>query len=280
VTGGSGTIAGISTTTGRGTMTYTVGDGNAWTMAIYVVSGSQFFVIETDPLALPHTAGEAIATSASFTAASLQGYYAMHVSGARAGVSSVSLGQVISDGVSALTGTLNNTQNGTTNANSIVGTSYTIDSASGRITFGGGGSQLLTIYLCDTTDGISGFAAGPDSDVSFGAIEQQASSTPTFTLSGLGGLYSFGTGDSTSSTNDYLAGSADIDGSSGAIALAEDESTSTGLLTDQTNPATLTLTDPAGNGDLGSGTLLEVTGTRIWVLNESSTNPGFIVLEK
>ena len=121
LTGGSGTIASISTADGRGTMTYTVGDGNVWTMAIYIVSQSQFFIIETDPLALPHTAGEALATSASFTAASFSGYYAMHISGAQAGVSSLILGQLICDGVSALTGTLNTAQSGTANSNSIAG---------------------------------------------------------------------------------------------------------------------------------------------------------------
>jgi hypothetical protein len=34
------------------------------------------------------------------------------------------------------------------------------------------------------------------------------------------------------------------------------------------------------DGIVGSDTLIEVTGTRIWVLEESSINPGFIVLEK
>jgi hypothetical protein len=261
-------------------MTYTVGDGNVWTMAIYIVSQSQFFIIETDPLALPHTAGEALATSASFTAASFSGYYAMHISGAQAGVSSLILGQLICDGVSALTGTLNTAQSGTANSNSIAGTSYTIDSSSGRTTLSGGNSQLSVVYLSNPIDGISGFVEGTDSNGSFGEIEQQASSTPAFALSGLAGLYSFGTGDSSSSTNNYQVGTAEIDGASGAVAVTEDESSPNGLLADQANSATLTLTDPTGNGNVGSATVIEVTGTRIWVLNESSTNPGFIVLER
>jgi large repetitive protein len=281
VTGGSGTIASVSSTTGRGTMSYSFGDGTTLGFAVYIINASQFFIIDTDALALPHVAGEALASTSSFTAASLKGYYVLHAAGAQAGVASVTLGQVIADGTSALTGTINNDSAGVTTPNNVAGTVYAVNSTSGRVTLTTGGSNAPVIYLTNTTDGISGFIGGTDSNATFGAIELQSATTPAYTLSGLGGVYSSGTDDPQSNLAIYEVGLAEIDGNTGAVSLTYDASSATGLLTDQADVSeVLVLTNPTGIGNVGANTLVVTTGTRTFVLTETNANARLIVLEQ
>jgi hypothetical protein len=281
VTGGSGTIASVSSTTGRGTMSYSFGDGTTLSLAVYIVNASQLFVIDTDALALPHIAGEALATASSFTASSLNGYYVLHAAGAQAGVVSLSLGQITADGTSAITGTLNNDQAGTTTPNNVSGTVYTVDAASGRVTLTTGGSNAPVFYLTNTTGGISGFVGGTDSDATFGEIEVQSATTPSYTLSALGGVWAAGTDDPQSNLAIYQVGLAQIDGNTGAVSLTYDTSAATGLLTDQADVSeVLALTDPTGIGNVGTNTVVLTTGTRIFVLFETNANPRLIVLDK
>ncbi len=88
LTGGTGSIAGISATTGRGTATFTIGTGHAYNWAIYMVNASEFFIVETDTLGTSSstpitilTSGRAVVTASSFTTTSLSGNYIFHQSG-------------------------------------------------------------------------------------------------------------------------------------------------------------------------------------------------------
>ncbi len=81
LTGGTGTINAISSTTGRATMSLTFG-GQTTHQTAYMVNADEFFLIGTDPLSsVPMYSGRAIVTASSFSESSLSGNYIIHATG-------------------------------------------------------------------------------------------------------------------------------------------------------------------------------------------------------
>jgi len=94
---------------GRGTLNFTgLGVGGPSLFAIYLTANQGALVLELDTNLT--TSGTAFAQSPFVSASTFMGKYAFNFDAAIAGTEEDSVGQVVSDGVSALTGTLNTNQ--------------------------------------------------------------------------------------------------------------------------------------------------------------------------
>jgi len=164
------------------------GGGSTRNFAIYIISPTAFFVIETDTLsgATQIASGRVIVTGNSYTAASVAGKVIVHATGRTGGVADVNLGLLTLTAGGANAGTLTGSitdYNGTTaNTNSLAGTTYAIDPASGRTTLTGP-TKPPVIYVTTPTDGLTAFIVGTDTDAIFGLADVQATTTaPAGTL--------------------------------------------------------------------------------------------------
>jgi hypothetical protein len=227
ITGGSGgPISAISGTTGRATTTITTGTNQTYAWAIYVVSASQFFILETDAFSgtATLTSGRALASSSgAFTAASLSGNYVFHYTGTLS-CNSVpcaiaNLGVLSFDGTSAFSSNLSqyDSYEGFQTVNPS-GT-YTVGSTGrGVLTASAGGSagSLPVAYLVSPpVDGISGFLVAQDSSAAFGLAEFQP--TQPYTLAGLAGNYFLGTEDPHDPTVTQAAGVVNLTSGGGVL---------------------------------------------------------------
>jgi hypothetical protein len=209
--GGTGTINAISSTTGRATMTLTVG-GHTTHQAIYMVNADEFFMIGTDPLSsVPIYSGRAIVTASSFSQASLSGNYIMHTTSTSAG-----LCMQLSGGfkfyvpctnvrlwlVNANSGALSGTLYFYTPSPAYMvpspfsGETYAVDATSGRTTISCADCVGPVFYIATptaTTEPISAFVEGPTIDADFGFMEFQPSAT--YSTSGMAGKYLYATED-------------------------------------------------------------------------------------
>jgi len=96
---------------GRGTLNILGGGtGSLSQFAIYLTANQGALILELDPTLT--TSGTAFAQSAGVSASTLMGNYAWNFDAATAGGEEDSVGQLVSDGVSALTGTVNTNQPG------------------------------------------------------------------------------------------------------------------------------------------------------------------------
>ena len=212
-TGGTGKINAISTTTGRATMSLTVG-GQTTHQAIYMVNADEFFMLGTDPLSsVPIQSGRAIATASSFSQSSLSGNYVIHTTGIVGGCTnsgsspcahvSIGLVNLTSGDFSGTVYDYDITINPLVLTTVIPsGATYAVDATSGRVTLAGAGGAPV-VYLATptaTTEPISAFLAsmtnssgGPDSRAAFGFAEVQPNET--YSTSALAGNYFGGTED-------------------------------------------------------------------------------------
>ena len=185
-TTGSGTYAITSATgsaNGRGTFTYTAPTlgGATLNFAMYVVSSSQFLVIETDPLSptgnAPIQSGLAKKQSGTFTSTTLDNKdYVLYVSGIdnSNGGSDITLGQSTNATNGAATVTLDENDNGTAQTEQSQALTFDITS-NGRTTVPGAGKHPPVFYLIDSTQG---FIVGTDGSASSGYMQQQTGTAP------------------------------------------------------------------------------------------------------
>jgi len=275
LSGGTGAVTAMSTTTGRGTLTYSVG-GNTFGFALYMIDANEFFLASTNAVALgPVLSGRAIVTASSFTASSLSGNYIVHQSGAAAGTANAVLGLVtLSSG--NLTGTIN-TYDAVNGAASqpLSGATYTVDTTSGRVAFSGAGTHSPVAYISTATDGVSAFIAGTDSDAEFGEVETQPSAT--YSASSVTGNFFVGTEEALDNTVSDEVGV--VSSTSGALSGTLDLSGQTGLSADQPLTGTLTI-NADGTGNVGANTVAITNGTRLFVLDESGSAAKINVAEQ
>jgi hypothetical protein len=288
---GAGHIASISGTTGRGLLTLT--PGCAFVVpaheALYVVNANEIFIIQIDQFApglqfgggSVIISGRAVATGSSFSSSSLSGSYILHMTGQTGGVAHVSLGLLTFTPGSVNTGTVGGTlfsePSGATTP--VTSASYTVDPASGRVTFSGTGVGGLIAYLATPTDGVSSFIIGEPDDV-FGVLEFQPSQT--YTTSGLAGTYFLGTEDPGDNTVTDETGAIGPVGGDGFLSGIIDQSMVDGSLDpDQRDPIFGGLSISSdGTGDIGGSSVAITNGTKIFVM-EGLGHPAVInVLEK
>ncbi len=206
-TGGTGKIDAISTTTGRATMTLTLG-GQTTHQAIYMVNADEVFMIGTDPLSsVPIYSGRAIVTASSFTQSSLSGNYVIHTTGIEPPGDFIPCADVllVLVNLDSTSGTYSGTSYyyelsaGVFVPSPVSGATYVVDATSGRTTLSGLGWVVGhdVFYIATptaTTEPISAFfVATSDYRANFGFAEFQPSQT--YSTSGMAGNYFAGTED-------------------------------------------------------------------------------------
>lgn len=223
ITGGSGMINTVSTTTGRATASFTVpGVLSAVDAVIYVLNGNDFYVLLDDaPTSAnaPLLSGRAINTPGTFTAGALNGFSLLASEGfdpnnpTNGNVVTVGTAQFSSTGNTA-TASFTQSDAGTVTNPTFTGT-YTVDTtnaSSGRVSFNvdsGTVTQPPVIYLTSGGDGIEqiqGFSVGTDANVGSGILVTQSAAAPDFTS--VSGTYAFGSWEDVDGQNGSFSGTA------------------------------------------------------------------------
>jgi large repetitive protein len=278
ITGGSGVINTVSTSTGRATASFTVpGVLSAVDAVIYVLNGNDFYVLLDDTIAanVPLLSGRALATSNTFTAGALNGFslFASEGFDATNAVNDVTIGtaQFSSTGNTA-TASFTQSDFGTVTTPTFTGT-YTVDAtnpSSGRVSFtvtSGTDTTPPIVYLTSGGDGIEqiqGFSVGTDANVGSGILVTQSATAPAFTAASVSGTYSFGSWEDVDGQNGSFSGSA-IFTAPTTYSAVEDETFVT------LNPPLLSLgTAVSGTFTIipaGTGTITVGANTSVFVTN-------------
>jgi hypothetical protein len=270
LTGGSGTLnAAIDAATGRGTGTYIVpitGGNLTFDFAFYILNGSDLILISTDsPIAVgaaPLLSGRLLASSASYSAAAVNGYYIVASEGLVVNGSSVA--NTVQVGTfNAAAGAvpqavfyLNNA--GTYSATPYFNGSYTLDSASGRVVLSGLNSANPIVYLSagsPSDDEIAGFLVGTDSAASSGVVVFQALAVPAYLTSDISGSYAMSTEEDVDGLNGAVVGSFSFPGTG--------KYTSTQNTTTPNNTVTISNPPPSGFVSINSGNFPLVTNGNV-----------------
>ncbi len=280
-TGGSGTINAISSTTGRTTMSLTLG-GQTTHQAVYMVNADEFFIIGTDPLSsVPVYSGRAIVTAGSFTPSSLSGNYGIHTTDVTSSCEyyqggfwyriapcpSVNLYLLSLDSIS---GTYSGTHYwysgmpGVDIPSQFSGATYAVDPTSGRVTLSSlSGSAVYIATPTANTEPLSAFFIHTlELDgAAFGFAEFQPSQT--YSTSALAGHYFYGTEDPGANTFGYEAGVIHI-ASSGAITGSQYQSGPYGLAAESVGGTVSVGSN--GVGGAGADIVAVTNGTRLLLM--------------
>jgi hypothetical protein len=241
------------------------------TVFIYVINPSELLVVSFD---LPGEGaifeGEAIATSAWFTAASVEPSYIFASTGTSAGVATSSIGIVgfSSGSSSTVSGKMYTYAVGTPGTQNLTG-SYAFTAASGRLAITGASEGTSPVcYLTNPVDGVSAFCISTDPTASLGMMDVQPA--VPYSNSSLSGNFFFGSAEPGDDTAPDLSGVASI--SSGNLTGTEDTSSSSGLSLGAAINAALSI-HADGTGTLGPNTILVTNGTEIYFINEANGAP-------
>jgi hypothetical protein len=209
LTGGSGTLnSTIDPTAGRGTGTYTIRttSGNlTFDFAFYIVNASDFILLSTDsPITMgsaPLLSGRALASSATYAAGALNGYYLLASQGLEVNGSSIGnlaeIGTLNASSAGAIPlATLYVNDAGTYSSTPYANGSYTVEAASGRVSITGLTATPPVAYLTaagTTDDEITAFLVGSDTEASSGVVVTQSASAPAYLVSDITGGYAAST---------------------------------------------------------------------------------------
>jgi hypothetical protein len=284
LTGATGTIGAISATTGRAAVSYNAGAIATYNWVIYVVNANEVFVVSSDALAAnkPVVSGRAIVTGSSFSNATLNGNYIIHVNGISGGLANANIG-LLNFNAGSLTGTLWEYSLGRTpnaKVNPITAGTYAVNATSGRAPLTGTGNYPPVLYLTTPTDGISAFIIGTDNSGIFGLAESQPTATySTNSLSGNGGKFFFGNEDPGDNTVKDEVGTVTITPATGAISGLQDSSqgSSPFLQTGKAVSGTFVINSD-GTGNLGANSVLLTNGTKVVFIDEGAGRPAKITV--
>ena len=272
-TAGTGTLASISATTGRGLFTLTA--GSTVHLAAYIINPAEWFVVQTDQFSNSNSisSGRAIVTPGAYTAASLAGQQIFHLTGRASGDPDISLGIMSftpglgNSGTSS--GTLQTYDGTTAGTLTVAGQTYTVDPSSGRVTLSDNptGTQPRIMYLTTTTNGVSAFVLGTGADAIFGLADVQPS--VTYSVNSVSGNFFFAKEEVGSSFTANLSGTMSIV-SPGNANFVQDTSDG-GLSVGFTFTTTITV-NPDGTGTetdpVAMATFIMVTnGTKVFYFN-------------
>jgi len=284
LTGGSGTLnSSIDATTGRGTGTYTIitAPGNlTFDFAFYIVNGSDLILLSTDSPAAagsaPLFSGRALASSPTFAAGVLNGAYmfasqGLAVNGPTPG-NLAEIGTLQTTNAGAIPAAMVYANNvGTYSATPVSKASYSVESASGRVSLTSFTATPPVIYLTapgTTDDDIAGFLVGTDIQASSGVLASQSPGAPAFLLSSISGNYAAGTQEDVDGLNGSALGAFSF---TGAGQYSSTQSTS-GSVTTPPSSGTIAI-NPDGSGSLNSGAFPLVTNGNVIFAIPSSGDP-------
>ena len=283
--GSNGSFSTPDSIAGRSTVieNYTVGSATVTLhYAAYQVNPSEYLFISTDLVASMDldVIGRMVATGApgSFSDSSLSGNFVVHETGIDSGKAGVLLG-LYDFSAGTITGNDYEYEEGLTSVsgNARSGT-YSVASASGRVTLAGAGlgNHPPILYLAAptaTTEPISAFVVGTDPSGSFGFAE---ASSGTFTTAGLAGNYFFAGEDPGDATVGYRVGVIAAS-SSGSLAGTFYENnppngeSPAGLSESQNFGGAAFSFNADGRGTVGSNTVAITNGNRIFFFDEGDT---------
>jgi uncharacterized repeat protein (TIGR01451 family) len=274
-TAGTGTLASISATTGRGLFTLTT--GSTVHLAAYIINPTEWFVVQTDQFNNSNSisSGWAIVTPGAYTAASLSGQQIFHLTGRASGNPDTSLGIMTFAPGSGNSGTSSGTlqtYDGTTSGTlTVAGQTYTVDPSSGRVALSDNptGTQPRIMYLTTTTNGVSAFVLGSGADAIFGLADVQPS--VTYSINSLSGNFFFAKEEVGSSSTANFVGIMSIvsPGNANFVQDTSDGGLSVGFTFTTTitiNPdGTGTETDPVAMTTF----IMVINGTKVFYFNPS-----------
>ena len=198
----------IDSATGRGTGTYFVLGAPSgpltFDFVFYVLNGSDLILLSTgNPAAnstSPLLGGRALASSATYAATALNGYYLLASQGLEA--SSTAMGNLAqiatlnSNGAGGIAATLYTNDAGTFTNTPFPGSTYTIELASGRVSLAAFTTPPPVIYLTGAAtpdDQIAGFVVGTDPQASSGVLVNQSATAPAYTNATVAGNWAAST---------------------------------------------------------------------------------------
>jgi hypothetical protein len=231
--GGTGTInATIDGSTGRGTGSLSVPLGEntflAFNFSFYIVNGSDFYILSTDPpTAVADSSGllsgQALATNASFTPGSLNGFYLLAGSGFDAfqspdygyfGGNVAEIGNFQASSAGAIIGgNIYRNDAGTFGIQAISGGAC-VTETSGRTTITAPGSGGPVWYLTgpSSDENVISFFVGTDSFATFGAGYLQTTAAPNFSATTLNSSFAMSSDEDWDDSNGAIDGVFTFDG--------------------------------------------------------------------
>jgi len=292
LTGGYGSLnSNIDATTGRGTGNYflTTPSGNlTFDFAFYVLNGSDVILISTNLASggstTPLLSGRALASSSSAAnpaAVTLNGYYLLASEGLQTlGISIGNIAQIGTmnavSGGSITTATIYSNYAGSYASNEYPNSSYTQETASGRVALSGLTNQPPVIYLtagntCD--DGVVGFLVGTDPQASSGVIVNQTSGTPNYTTASVSGNFASSTEEDVDGNNGAFLGGFSFDGMGGYKVTSQTTGTVPNV---PASGSILINTDGSGNLNGGNSTLV-TNGAVVYAIPDSGDPLLFVI---
>lgn len=311
----TGRTGSASSVDGNGRATATLSVGNAaFDLVAYMVSASDVLLVSTGTLSAsnPIVSGEAVGTTGSFSAASLQNGHMFHTAGLSSSGPDPTIGMLSFDGVDSFTGTQFEDQAGTLSTTPLSG-SYTVDSSSGRFALNEGNNVVLhpligyaipvpstlTRQSCvQPWNCITGFLLSTDATAQAGLLEFQTPTTPPpppFSSLYVSGYYFYGTDESLDPATPVLEGASQAlpNGAvytgiqslsySGSSFYCQLESSCAALFPDQTLASKSTYSVSSnGTASLGGETVAVTNGNVIFYIDESPINahPAVVVAEQ
>jgi large repetitive protein len=291
MTGGYGTLnSTIDASNGRGTGSYYLATPNGtltFDFAFYVLNQSDLILIGTDlsqsDSTTPLLAGRALASSASYAAAPLNGYYLLASEGLQ--TLGINIGNIAEIGTLNATGagtiptaTIYSNYAGTYASNTYPSNTYAVEAASGRVSILGLTTLPPVIYLTAgsaTDDGIVGFLVGTDPQASSGLLVSQSANTPNYNLSSVTGSYASSTQEDVDGLNGSFLGGFSFSGK-GSYTLT---SQTTGSVTNVPTTGSVSV-NADGSGNLDGGKLPLVTNGQVVFAIPNSGDPLLFVLTK
>jgi hypothetical protein len=286
LSGGSGTLGEVSSTTGRGVGSYTIQDNGStltFNFAYYVLNHNDFLIISTDDPAqvgVLQLTGQAIASSSSPPIPN--GFYMFGSSG----FETFDLDNLVAIGTIQLTSsnavptaTIYQNDEGVLQKMVFTNGSYALETASGRVTLTGVGTEPPVSYLTanNSEDDIVAFLVGTDLVSSSGFLMLQTTSTPNFGAGDLSGSYALGTTEDVAGVTGSLVGTFTFDGENKYSAIADIVIFFDTTLHPNQTFTGVTAIKQDGSGDVDNGSLLFVTdGTNILAIDGDGVDEPFL----
>jgi len=292
LSGGSGLLSGADATSGRGTGTFAIpaGQGATYTFhfTYYVINGSALYLLSSDsPVGVAAPAllgGQALASSSSFSAGALNGYYAVATEGLDKNVISgrgknvVEIATVNATSAGAIPlATFYINDGGLYTTVPYTNATYTVEAASGRASLvASDNTALPVVYLTASSslgDGVVGFVVGNDPTAQAGVMVSQSTGQPNFTLASVTGNYASSSSEDVDGKNGAFLGAFTFDGTGGYSVVSQ----ITGSVTNIPKAGSIAI-NADGSGNLDGGNFPFVTNGKVLFAIPDSGDPLLYVL--
>jgi len=286
LSGGSGTLSDVSTTTGRGEGSYSIDTPSGslvFDFAYYVIDKNDLLLMGIDDPTndgAVQLTGRAIASSA--TPPIPNGFYVFGASGldidagpSGVGANVVAIGTINLTNANAVpTATLYQNDAGTVTTQPFTDGSYSLDNVSGRIVLTGVGDNSPIAYETANAsdDDIVAFLVGVDPAATSGFLMLQTTTTPNFTAASIEGDFAVGSTEDVAGIDGSLAGQMAIDSGGDYNLLADIVDAFNGdQNANQTASGNISVNSD-GSGNIGDAALAVTNGNYILLIDTNADN--------